>query len=74
MRFILIALLIILFVFAGCCSLVEDTVGELQTCMSKCSEVCNAVKEGSVDMDGYNSIGLKKVSGGVSVSCECPCS
>jgi hypothetical protein len=60
---------------AGCCGqFVEEGFGELSTCVSKCSEVCDAVKNNSVDLDGYTQIGLEKQSGSMSISCECYCS
>jgi len=61
-------------ILAGCCGgFVDDTVDELSTCMSKCSEVCSLVKNSSVDLGGYTQIGLEKQSGSMTVSCQCPC-
>jgi hypothetical protein len=72
MHVILGLALIGLLLLAGCTA-VGAVTDELQTCMKKCSEVCDAAKAGNVSLDGYNVIGLEKKTGAVTVKCGCPC-
>jgi hypothetical protein len=64
--------LLLVLLLAGCCSL-EGAVGDLSACMSKCEDVCSLVKGSNMSLDGFNSIGLSKASGGMTVSCNCIC-
>lgn len=69
MVFVLAGLLIL----SGCVQMTESVAGELQTCLSKCSEVCDLVKKENIDLEGFNQIGLEKQQGSVSVNCACLC-
>jgi hypothetical protein len=70
---LLVFLLVFGFIMLSGCLQLENTVGELQTCLDKCTEICQLVKNSSIEMEGFNGIGLSKQSGAVTVSCSCPC-
>lgn len=69
MKAMTILSVICLLLLVGC----TQVAGELSSCMDKCNKLCTLAKNSNFTFDGYNSVGLKKQSGGVSVSCNCLC-
>jgi hypothetical protein len=60
--------------FFGCVQMAQQAGGDLQTCMNKCGDLCSLAKSNNMSLEGFNSIGLSKQTGAVSVKCNCPCS
>jgi hypothetical protein len=54
---------------AGCAQITND----LSDCADKCNSLCALAKQSNFSFGGYNHVGLKKISGGVTVSCDCMC-
>ncbi|MBN1941186.1 MAG: hypothetical protein JW772_03315 [Candidatus Diapherotrites archaeon] len=69
-KIIPILLIAIILALAGC---VQTTMDELGTCMAKCGEACQVLKNNDFDFEGYSIVGLQKQSGGMTVECSCPC-
>lgn len=66
---LLVVLIIALSLFFGC----TGVVSELGSCMDKCGGLCKLAKDNNFDLGGYNSLQIQKNSGGVKISCGCPC-
>ncbi|MDD5339752.1 MAG: hypothetical protein PHV13_00710 [Candidatus ainarchaeum sp.] len=69
---VLLLLVAVLLLLAGCAQIAQSALGELGTCMGKCQQLCGLAKNNSMDLGGYD-VGLSKSSGGMKVSCSCMC-
>ena len=75
MRAILFLIALGLLLAAGCMQMLEQTTGELSSCMEKCSSMCELAKENNLSQGdfAFNSITLTKQSGATKIYCSCPC-